>query len=130
MRDRYIAATDVGGAREQARRAVRDGGSTVGEVNDRLRAVFAEFLVDAVAPGIVGVLPVLRDDVIDRFVESGTAAVLAGPEGTKSGDALPPASPVAIFTGEDSLSVRDPDTCASRTTARRSVGLRGGPFRA
>jgi DNA invertase Pin-like site-specific DNA recombinase/diadenosine tetraphosphatase ApaH/serine/threonine PP2A family protein phosphatase len=85
--------------------------SSVGELNDRLRAVFAEFRMDEVEPGVVGVLPVLRPDVVDRYADR--LPLLAGPNGDKAGDLLPPTSPAAIFAGDppdDELSARVQNT--------------------
>ena len=51
----------------------------VAELNERLRAVFEEFRLDRVYAGIVGVLPVLRRDFIERYRASDSAPVMAGP---------------------------------------------------
>jgi DNA invertase Pin-like site-specific DNA recombinase len=82
-------------------RAVRGSGDgTVAELNDRLRAVFAEFRMDEVEPGVIGVLPVLRPELVDRYADR--LPLLVGPNGDKAGDLLPPTSPAAIFASEPS----------------------------
>jgi hypothetical protein len=40
------------------------------DLHDRLRAVFEEFRLDRVDTGVVGVLPILRRDFIDRYRET------------------------------------------------------------
>jgi DNA invertase Pin-like site-specific DNA recombinase len=96
-------------------RAVRGkGDGTVAELNDRLRAVFAEFRMDLVEPGVIGVLPVLRPDVVDRYADQ--LPILRGPDGDRAGDLLPPTSPTAIFAGgpEDGSTARVQNTQAYR----------------
>ncbi|HVS29575.1 MAG TPA: hypothetical protein VHE14_08475 [Solirubrobacteraceae bacterium] len=77
-------------------RAIRGNGSGgIGELNDRLRSVFEQFRLGEVEKGVVGVLPVLRSDVIERYADS--PPVMLGPDGTKPANQLPDANPLVLF---------------------------------
>jgi site-specific DNA recombinase len=78
--------------------AIRGGGN-VKEVNERLRANFKEVRLRWVEPGVVGVLPVLKADVIERYATEIPVAV--GPDGARPDVDLPPGSPVALFAASD-----------------------------
>ena len=83
-------------------RAVRGGGKdeSVADLNDRLRAVFEEFRLDRVDVGVVGVLPILRRDFIDRYRESGRGSVMADYEHAIPTNNLPDASPTVLWATE------------------------------
>jgi DNA invertase Pin-like site-specific DNA recombinase len=83
-------------------RAVRGGGTdeSVADLNDRLRAVFEEFRLDRVDTGVVGVLPILRRDFIDRYRESGRGSVMADYEDAIPTTNLPEASPTVLWATE------------------------------
>ena len=83
-------------------RAVRGEGKdeSVGDLNDRLRAVFEEFRLDSVDAGVVGVLPILRRDFIDRYRESGRWSVMADYEDAIPTTNLPDASPTVLGATE------------------------------
>jgi hypothetical protein len=51
------------------RDAVRVGGESLGELNERLRAEFREFRMDRMEDGVVGVLPVLRERPVPSYAE-------------------------------------------------------------
>jgi hypothetical protein len=77
------------------RDAVQAGqGDDLRELNERLMGIFETFRLGVVKPGVVGVLPVLRPDVVTRYAD--TTPVAVGPEGEKLVD-LPAGSPVALF---------------------------------
>jgi hypothetical protein len=80
--------------------AVRGGDSQAGvaELNERLRAVFEEFRLDRVDAGVVGVLPVLRRDFIERYRD--TAPVMADYEDAIPTDNLPDSSPTVLWATE------------------------------
>jgi hypothetical protein len=90
-------------------RAVRQGDAddSVAQLNDRLRAVFEEFRIDHVDTEVVGVLPVLRGDLIARYREAGSAPVM-----TDYQDAIPTAnlsdSRPAVLRGTDRPPAKPP----------------------
>lgn len=78
-------------------------GRTMADLNVRLRAVFAEFRIETLEDeGVLGVLPVLRPDVVERFGSDEMAVVIGGePVGIEKAAAT---HPVALFaTGEEAL---------------------------
>jgi site-specific DNA recombinase len=77
-------------------RAVRGGaGESLAELNDRLRAIFEEFRLDCVDTGVVGVLPVLRADVIARY--QNVAPMMADYDGAIPTPSLPDSSPIVLW---------------------------------
>ncbi|MGH2780070.1 MAG: zinc ribbon domain-containing protein [Thermoleophilaceae bacterium] len=82
--------------------AVRGGDSQggVAELNERLRAVFEEFRLDRVDADVVGVLPVLRPDVIERYRASDSAPVMADYEDAIPTTNLPDSSPTVLWATE------------------------------
>jgi DNA invertase Pin-like site-specific DNA recombinase len=80
-------------------RAVRRGAHEdgVAQLNDRLRAVFEEFRLDQVDAGVVGVLPVLRRDLVERYRESGGTQVMADYEHAIPTASLPETSPAVLW---------------------------------
>jgi Recombinase zinc beta ribbon domain len=83
-------------------RAVRGGGKdeSVADLNDRLRAVFEEFRLERVDAGVVGVLPILRRDFIDRYRDSGRGSVMADHEHVIRTTNLPETSPAVLWATE------------------------------
>jgi hypothetical protein len=83
-------------------RAVRGGGKdeSIADLNDRLRAVFEEFRLERVDAGVVGVLPILRRDFIDRYRESGRGSVMADYEQVLRTTNLPETSPAVLWATE------------------------------
>jgi hypothetical protein len=69
----------------------------VADLNARLHSVFEEFWLDTLHDGALGILPVLRADVTERYAEDMDYPLARGPAGAKPVD-LPERSPVAIFT--------------------------------
>jgi hypothetical protein len=84
------AATDTGPAATDAildlanalTRALRgEEGETVADLNARLRSVFEEFRLDTLHDGALGILPVLRADVTERYAEDMDYPLARGPAG-------------------------------------------------
>jgi hypothetical protein len=71
-------------------------GESLAELNDRLCGIFEEFRLDQVEPGVVGILPVLKPDVLDRYADLTPLAL--DDEGAKLARYLPPSSPTIVFT--------------------------------
>ena len=79
-------------------RAVRGGeGETVAQLNDRLRASFDEFRIDRVDDAVVGILPILRADLVKRY--TGTPQVMADDDTAIEVDDLAPESPAVLWAG-------------------------------
>jgi len=89
------AALDFWNRLAEAVRGGVDGDDTVAKVNTRLRDVFEAFVLDTVKDDVVGVLPVLQEDVVSRYAE--VLPVIYGPDGAKPGLNLPDRSPTALF---------------------------------
>lgn len=75
--------------------AVRSHDS-VADLNERLRTVFKEVRIDTVDENTVGLLPVLRDDVLDRY--ENLIPVMADETGATPSLAVPPTSPAVLWT--------------------------------
>jgi hypothetical protein len=94
-------------------RAVRGGdGEGLGELNERLRTVFAEFRLETVSKGdAVAVLPILREDAVTRYALPeddpyyGLARVYIGEglRGYESQEDVDNAVAVLFATGEERL---------------------------
>lgn len=69
---------------------------SVADLNERLRTVFKEVRIDTVDENTVGLLPVLRDDVIDRY--ENLIPVMADETGATPSLAVPPTSPAVLWT--------------------------------
>jgi hypothetical protein len=108
-------------------RAVRGGGKdeSVADLNDRLRAVFGEFRLDRVDVGVVGVLPILRRDFIDRYRESGRGSVMADYEDAIPTSNLTDASPTVLWATEPPhvKPLRVPSEMGRNTQAYRPVSV-------
>lgn len=87
-------------------RALRGGqGETLAALNVRLRTVFAEFRLETLPDdGVIGVLPVLHADVVERYGSDEIAVIIGGEQvGVETTAAT---HPVALFaTGEESVPV-------------------------
>ena len=51
------------------------------DLNDRLRLVFSEFVIETIKDGIL-VMPLLRDDVVERYADPSGALRAITSEGT------------------------------------------------
>ena len=94
----------------QLARVVREGDAE--DLNDRLRLVFSEFLIETVPDGIL-VMPVLRDDVVERYADPSGWLRLITSEGSSlvAGDAAPEnAAALLVLTGAEA--VRRPPAAA------------------
>ena len=60
-------------------RVVREGDAA--DLNDRLRLVFPEFVIETIKDGIL-VMPLLRDDVVERYADPSGALRVITSEGT------------------------------------------------
>jgi DNA invertase Pin-like site-specific DNA recombinase len=69
---------------------------SVADLNERLRTVFKEVRIDTVDENTVGLLPVLRDDVLDRY--ENLIPVMADETGATPSLAVPPTSPAVLWT--------------------------------
>jgi hypothetical protein len=69
---------------------------SVADLNERLRTVFKEVRIDAVDKNTVGLLPILRDDVLDRYRD--LVPVMADETGARPSLAVPPTSPAVLWT--------------------------------
>lgn len=69
---------------------------SVADLNERLRTVFKEVRIDTVDENTVGLLPVLRDDVLDRY--ENLIPVMADETGVTPSFAVPPTSPAVLWT--------------------------------
>jgi DNA invertase Pin-like site-specific DNA recombinase len=69
---------------------------SVADLNERLRTVFKEVRIDTVDESTVGLLPVLRDDVLDRY--ENLIPVMADETGATPSLAVPPTSPAVLWT--------------------------------
>jgi hypothetical protein len=69
---------------------------SVADLNERLRTVFKEVRIDIVDENTVGLLPVLRDDVLDRY--ENLIPVMADETGATPSLAVTPTSPVVLWT--------------------------------
>lgn len=74
----------------------RHDGDSVANLNERLRTVFKEVRVDAVDKNTVGLLPVLRDDLLDRYRD--LIPVMADETGATPSLVVPPTSPAVLWT--------------------------------
>lgn len=89
--------------RDSIRGTANDEADGLGALNDRLRAVFKEFRLEKVDKEVVGTLPVLRVDAIERFGSEQTT-MLGGDMTVISEHPTSPATPVALFaTGQDAI---------------------------
>jgi len=89
--------------RDSLRGVAEDGEDGLGTLNDRLRAIFKEFRLDKVDRETVGILPVLRPDVIERY---GTEqiTIVGDDQAVTSKQATPGDMPVALFaSGENAV---------------------------
>jgi site-specific DNA recombinase len=98
------AALDFWNRLAEAVRGTDTGTDAVVKVNARLRDVFETFVLDTVKDGVVGVLPVLQEDVVARYAE--VHPVMIGPDGVKPGLNLPERSPTALFVEASAPPVR------------------------
>ena len=89
------AALDFWNRLAEAVRGTSTETDAVAKVNARLRDVFETFVLDTVKDGVVGILPVLQEDVVARYAE--VHPVIIGPDGIKPGLNLPERSPTALF---------------------------------
>ena len=71
---------------------------SVADLNERLRSVFKEVRIDTVDENTVGLLPVLRDDVLDRYED--LIPVMADETGATPSLAVPHASPAVLWTSK------------------------------
>ena len=69
---------------------------SVADLNERLRTVFKEVRIDTVDKNTVGLLPVLRDDVLDRYGD--LVPVMADEAGATPSLVVPPTSPAVLWT--------------------------------
>ena len=74
----------------------RHDGDTVADLNERLHTVFKEVRIDRVDTNAVGLLPVLRDDVLDRYRD--LVPVMADEAGVTPSLVVPPTSPAVLWT--------------------------------
>jgi hypothetical protein len=100
--------------------AVRGGeGEGIRDLNDRLGGVFQEFGLDEVATGVIGIIPILRDDVIERYGDS--IPVMVGPDGMKPPPSqVPDDVPLILFVGDQPPAVEgnEPNTHPQRFASR------------
>jgi site-specific DNA recombinase len=92
--------------RDTVQGAARDPSDGLGTLNDRLRTIFQEFRLEKVDEDVVGILPILRPDVIERFGAERTTMISGDVEVTAR-QATSPAAPVALFAAGDDA-VRPP----------------------
>jgi len=83
--------------RESIRGAADDNSDGLGTLNDRLRTIFKEFRLDKVDQDVVGILPILRPDVTERYGSDRTT-MLSGEHAIQSEQSAPADMPVALFT--------------------------------
>jgi len=74
----------------------REEGDSVADLNERLRTVFKEVRIDAVDANAVGLLPVLCDDLLDRYRD--LIPVMADEAGATPSLVVPPTSPAVLWT--------------------------------
>jgi len=89
--------------RDSVRGAADADSDGLGTLNDRLRGIFKEFRLEKVDRDVVGILPILRADVTDRYGSERTT-MLSGELAVQSEQQAPSDTPVALFTtGTDSV---------------------------
>lgn len=89
--------------RDSIRGAADDRSNGFGTLNDRLCAIFKEFRLDQVDRYVVGILPVLRADVVERYGSQHTTMV-GDDQVVTDDEATSVAAPVALFaSGENAV---------------------------
>ncbi len=80
-------------------RAVQAGdhSDNLADLNERLRAVFSEFRLDAIDEDVAGVMPVLREDAIARHWASGATPAMFDNDGAMPIDTLPECIPAIVW---------------------------------
>jgi hypothetical protein len=84
-------------------RVVREGDAE--DLNDRLRLVFSEFVIETVPDGIL-VMPILREDVIERYASpTGNLRLITDDEVSfvKAPPGTPPSAGLVLITGKESV---------------------------
>ena len=74
------------------------------DLNERLRLIFSHVEMDTMEDGTVAVLPILRDDVVERFADPSGALQVITAQGTSlmaPTEDLPPSAGLLLVTGDE-----------------------------